>query len=272
MSDYKSIATSNKLEVMWDRFEDCNFNDQFDFVYSCQTLEHAKSARSMLDASHRLLKQNGVMYLEVPSIEVIGDPRGVEEFFIDKHAFHFSINTLVELAGDCGFSVAQDFNSDSYNIKLLFRKEKCKPAYIVNSQNSIDTLLCAYPQILKSNRSLLRDLVETILRPLAKRQKVVYWGANRIFDALVKYGGLSPDDIYMLVDTYMFGKLDQSQGVAIDHPDYIRAKEPQVCVVLARSSESIIAKLAYDMGVRHVLKYSELIDQTSADMPLAQLG
>jgi hypothetical protein len=98
---------------------------------------------------------------------------------------------------------------------------------------------------------------------LSRRQKVAYWGANRIFDALVKYGGLDRDDVYMLVDTYMAGKLERSQGFAIEHPDYIRAKEPQVCVVLARSSEDIVASLAYDMGVRHVLKYTELIDQVA---------
>jgi len=69
--------------------------------------------------------------------------------------------------------------------------------------------------------------------------------------------------VYMLVDTYMFDKLQSSSGFCIEHPDYLRVKEPQVCLVLARSSEDAISSLAYEMGVRHVLKYSELLDQVS---------
>jgi len=263
MSEYELFAGNEKLEILWDRFEDCKPAEQFDFIYSCQTLEHAASAKAMLEQSYRLLTDNGLMYIEVPNIRILSDPRGVEEFFIDKHTFHFDPQVLINMATSCGFSVTKDFGTDYLNIKILFVKNRPASNPIACADDSVDDLITKYPAILEHNRELLANLVETRLRPLAKRQKVAYWGANRIFDALVKYGGLSSEDVYMLVDTYMFGKLNASSGFCIEQPDYLRVKEPQVCVVLARSSEEVIASLAYDMGVRHVLKYSELIDQVS---------
>lgn len=261
--DYASFLSDSILECHWKRFEDCIVSDKFDFIYSCQTLEHASSARAMLESSFNMIETNGLMYVEVPNIEILSDPRGVEEFFIDKHTFHFNAQVLVNMATTSGFSLVQDLGSDKYNLKLLFSKSK--PLNIPTSFNddTLDDLISAYPGIIQENRRLLACLVESRLRPLSKRQKVAYWGANRIFDALVNCGGLSNDDVFMLVDTYMAGKLDKSSGIPIEHPDYLRVREPQVCVVLARSSEDQIASLAYDMGVRHVLKYSELLDQVA---------
>lgn len=263
-SDYTSTCNSNKLHLIWQRFEECVVEDKFDFIYSCQTLEHANSAKSMLEASHQLLKPDGYMYVEVPSIDILGDPRGVEEFFIDKHTFHFSRATLVNLVESCGFEIVDDFQSDDYNIKLLFRRIEFSRKLAKLIDSTAKKLIAAYPGILNQNRELLTQLVATRLMPLSKRQKVAYWGANRIFDALVKYGGLTQDDVFMLVDTHMAGKLDHSAGICIEHPDYLRVKEPQVCVVLARSSEATVASLAYDIGIRHVLKYSELLDQVAS--------
>ena len=261
--DYASFSSDSRLECYWQRFEDCIVPDKFDFIYSCQTLEHASSARAMLESSFNMLETNGLMYVEVPNIEILSDPRGVEEFFIDKHTFHFSPQVLLNMATTCGFSLAQDLGSDKYNIKLLFSKTRPHNNIISFNDDSLVDLISAYPGIIQENRRLLSCLVESRLRPLSKRQKVSYWGANRIFDALVNYGGLGKDDVFMLVDTYMAGKLDKSSGSPIEHPDYLRVREPQVCVVLARSSEDQIASLAYDMGVRHVLKYSELLDQVA---------
>lgn len=262
-SDYAFYSSDPRLKCYWKRFEDCVLRDRFDFIYSCQTLEHASSVRAMLESSFDLLDANGLMYVEVPNIEILSDPRGVEEFFIDKHTFHFSTQVLVNIATTSGFTLVQDLGSDQYNIKLLFSKSKSFNDLIFFNDDSLVDLISSYPGIIQTNRRLLKCLVETRLRPLGERQKVAYWGANRIFDALVSYGGLSKRDVFMLVDTYMSGKLDKSSGSPIEHPDYLRVREPQVCIVLARSSEDQIASQAYDMGVRHVLKYSELLDQVA---------
>ncbi len=260
-SEYVDYYEASNLEVIWEKFENVKFHKKYDFIYSCQTLEHANSADEMIRKSYEVLSENGLMYVEVPEINIIEDNRGVEEFFIDKHSFHFSYTTLINLAQKNGFEVVRNFESDIYNIKILFKKGLKK----INLKQEKAVLMFPkinrYKSIIPENRKILKKIVELKLSPLAKKQKVAYWGANRIFDSLVKYGNLSKNDVYMLVDTHMYGKLDASNGFRIDHPDYLRVNEPNVCVILARSSEEYLAKVAYEMGIRHILKYSELFDQ-----------
>ncbi len=260
-NEYINLLNNSKIKIIWDKFENINTLKKYDFIYSCQTLEHALSADEMIKKSYQLLNNNGLMYIEVPEVNIIQDQRGIEEYFIDKHSFHFSLNSLINLANKNGFEVLKDFNSDKYNVKLLFKKGLKKDNTPKDDLNSMLIKIDEYKKIIPRNRKILREIVRTKLSPLAKKQKVAYWGANRIFDSLVKYGNLSLDDVFMLVDNYMHGKLDSSNGFKIEHPDYLRIKEPNVCVILARSSEEYLAKVAYEMGIRHILKYSEIFDQ-----------
>ena len=43
----------------------------------------------MLKKCFEILKENGFMFLEVPNSEVIKNKDNVEEYFIDKHHYHF---------------------------------------------------------------------------------------------------------------------------------------------------------------------------------------
>ena len=57
----------------------------------------------------------------------------------------------------------------------------------------------------------------------------------------------------------MHGKYD------IKEPSYLKQYEPSIVFVLARSAENDIAKIAYKMGIRHVIKYSEIFEQVIVD-------
>jgi len=67
--------------------------------------------------------------------------------------------------------------------------------------------------------------------------------------------------VFALVDKHLWDKIDKNQGIPIQRPEMLRLLEPNVVVALARSSEEAIAKTANRMGVRHVLRFNELMDQ-----------
>lgn len=67
--------------------------------------------------------------------------------------------------------------------------------------------------------------------------------------------------MFALVDKHLWDKIDKNQGIPIQRPEMLRLLEPNVVVALARSSEEAIAKTANRMGVRHVLRFNELMDQ-----------
>lgn len=238
----------------------------FDLIFCSHTLEHADSATTMLDTIRQALRPGGMLLLEIPNLAGITGEDVVEEFFIDKHTFHFDRETLLDYLKTAGFSVlcgADD--TDDLNITLLLRREDDKVKYLPcdgqtrSSRNR--QWLADFANRLPKNRELLKRMVDEKLRPLGTRQKVGYWGAGRIFDALVKYGGLESKDVYCLVDRHLYGIVAKAHGIAIERPEALRLQEPQVLVTLGRSAEDLMARTAYAFGIRHVLKFSELIEQ-----------
>ena len=79
----------------------------------------------------------------------------------------------------------------------------------------------------------------------------------------MKYGGLSAAHVNCLFDGYLYKVVGESHGVKIERPEFIKLHEPQVVVILGNSAEQEMANRAYSMGVRHVIKFSELIEQFS---------
>ena len=264
VDEYRSLS---EIQLITERFENVELKrEDYDFVYCSHTLEHAPSASGMLQQIHDAMKDGSVLFLEVPNLEGIGDPNSVEEFFMDKHTFHFDRKTLCNYCESIGFEIISGKDSiDSLNLSLFLRKGgdistfPSENASSVISNNS--KLLAEYEKLLPANRELLKAMVQTKLKPLAERQKVAYWGAGRLFDALMKYGGLKQDNVYCLVDKHLWKIIDKTHDIPIQRPEQLRILEPHIVVVLARSSAGTIARNANRMGVRHVLCFNELMDQ-----------
>ena len=53
------------------------------------TLEHLKSPNEIFFKIKSTLKSDGILYIEVPNIEFLKQSDIVEEWFIDKHLYHF---------------------------------------------------------------------------------------------------------------------------------------------------------------------------------------
>ncbi len=259
-------ADLKQVKLIQDRFENVDVDHgKYDFIYCSHTLEHASSASEMLLKIQAAAREGAYLFLEVPNIESIGDKFTVEEFFIDKHTFHFAPDVLLEYVHHIGFEIVSR-KIDLFNISLLLRK---KPQtyiaknfnYRSSNVNQQVSLISRYSQTLSNNRKLLKKVVDEKLKPLAARQKVGYWGAGRIFDALVKYGGLSKSDVFLLVDGFLAGIVKQTHGVTIRNFFYIKKYTPQVMVILARSSANELKKKAYSMGIRHVVTFQTLLNQ-----------
>ena len=262
-----SYENKDRIQIDLNKSENVDLGQaKIDLIFNSHTLEHAKSARKMLSQMYDSMKFGACAILEVPNIEVISMDNMIEEYFIDKHTFHFDREVLIEYILQMGFEVISGLkDTDKLNITLVIKKVSALKPYVpINglerAKRNINWIM-DYPDKLLCNRKLLKKIVDIKLRPLAKRQKVAYWGAGRIFDTLVKYGGLESSDVYCLVDRYLSGIIETTHDIAIKRPEYLRLLEPNVIVILGVSAESDMASEAYKMGIRHVLKFSELMDQ-----------
>jgi SAM-dependent methyltransferase len=241
--------------------------DAYDFVYCCQTLEHADSAADMIARMHAALKVGGTLFIEVPNIEVISYPLTIEENFIDKHTAHFSHRLLTAYVEWSGFRLEAGTNpaDDILNVRILATKvgpQNPKPFIDYFQAGDLPEhnrdLLSTYAANMARNRAALPAVVEKIDRLMAS-QSVAFWGATTIFDLLVKYGGLEPAKVKLLVDSYVYKYLPLHHGVKVQPPTALRAATPDICIVLARFSADAIKDSARQFGVRNVISFSDLL-------------
>jgi 2-polyprenyl-3-methyl-5-hydroxy-6-metoxy-1,4-benzoquinol methylase len=258
---------NKEINVILESFENLTFQDNsFDFIYSSHTLEHSKSAKEMLIQSHKYLKIGGMMFLEIPNIETLYDKNTVEEFFIDKHSFHFERNLLCNLLNFIGFDViASSDNSDIYNLSLLLKKkEKNRNGIDLNSASLGEDkvkLIEEYKNNLIKNRNKLKAIA-CLIEKMTENNNVAFWGGGRIFDALVRYGDLKTDRVLFAIDEFIGKYVTEFHGVKIMTSNNLNEYyDVDIFIVLARSSELEIAKKIYNMGYKKVKIFSELFSE-----------
>ena len=208
------------------RFENFFKNKQYDLVYCCHTLEHIDNLREFLNKVY--LFTNKYFFVDVPNITNVMDEGNIEEFFIDKHVFHFSEGGLKKILEESGFRVIVN-KTDKYNIVFLCEK-------IVGTFSLTD-----YIHNLTTNRENLLKKADK-LNKMFTEKKVVIYGATRILDALIKYGNLQHKNAYYIVDD--FSPLEN-----IYKFDKIENDPPDVVVILARSS---IDKIKQKLSVENI--------------------
>ena len=256
LSEYNEDVVLYKVKI-----EDVNFEkEKFDFIYCCQTLEHADSAFDMLKRIRNLLKNNSKALIDIPNTEVIKKQEIIEEYFIDKHTFHFDCSSIRKYFRKVGLKIC-GYHEDQYNLSYLV--EACEP---IEDELDVSKLItkeniAEYYNNLTSNRSNLERLVQLRIAPVLARQKCAIWGAGRTLDALIKFGGMKVDSRITIVDTYLHDKIKILGEHVIHKPSFLKLVEPQVVFILANSAEDQLAEQAYRMGIRHVIKFSEMIDQ-----------
>jgi hypothetical protein len=241
------------------RLEDADLpKDYFDFVYCCQTLEHTDSATTILEKIRECLSPNGILFLEVPNLMVIGYPYNTEEFFIDKHNFHFTDETIEAYLNKCGFKIYSQ-RDDNLNVSVFAMKSDSPVIWSSVYDWKIKELISTYSAGIKLNRGRITEVVRKINSTLNTTMKVAFWGANTMFDLMVKYGGLDPTRIGLLADDYICDCIDSIHGVPVKSSEEFRIYQPDVVFILARFSADILAKKARDFGIRNVIKFEDLL-------------
>src|SRR6185436_7799594 len=71
----------------------------------------------------RTLKAGGLLIVDAPNIALIGSDDILEEWFIDKHLYHFSAGTLARMLNANGFEIIDAPDpSDRENLLIAARK------------------------------------------------------------------------------------------------------------------------------------------------------
>lgn len=266
--DERVVETwARKPDFTWlhARLEDTRLEREgFDLVYSCHTLEHVRSAKLALEMHHANLAADGYLFVEVPNLAVIGSNDIVEEFFIDKHLYHFSHRTLAKLLTATGFrAIAIADPRDTANISVVAVKgERPKAGAAADPQEveSAAALISSYHAQRMTNLAALTQ-VARIIDNMAPR-RVAIWGAGRLLNSLIENGGLKPQALAAVVDKNLIRYASEAHGVKLSAPEALTALRPDVVVVMSRSfADEIRAEAQQRAPGCEVIAYGELLQR-----------
>lgn len=258
---YSSLAN---VELQECRFEHARLdNDNYDFVYCAHTLEHADSARTMLSGIRDALKPGGLFFLAVPNLIFFDDV--IEELFIDPHTFHFKFEVLRDFVQRIGFEVVYEGGSNDPDAVFLLKKNLFD-VHEKNVQNNnflsqiILSDIVRYRENIEYNRVALKKSVDA-LQGLSTKYRVVIWGGGRIFDALVRFGGLNVNQVYMVVDKFLHRYASQINGITLNSPAELeREKMDDILVFIAsRNYANEICEEASALGVKNIVRFGNAV-------------
>jgi len=239
-----ACAELDRVELVAARIEDVPLESgRFDVIHSCHTIEHLAEPSRVLADHWRILKPGGLLILDAPNIAILDADDIIEEWFIDKHLYHFSARTIMRLVEAAGFEViaAPDI-ADRENLLLVARKS-------YTAHRAVD----ADPREVAASQQLVANYGATRARNLAaltfvaaeiaamKPKRVAMWGAGRIFDSLVSHGNLSPASLALLVDSHLKAYVPERYGCPLMGPEDLAALKPDVVVVMSRGFAEEIA-------------------------------
>ncbi len=92
---------------------------KYDLITIFHVLEHLSNPIKSLEKLYSLLKEDGVLFVEVPSIET--NDASPHSIFFKAHLFYFSEATLISVASQYFDVIKVDTSS---NLKILFRVKK----------------------------------------------------------------------------------------------------------------------------------------------------
>jgi SAM-dependent methyltransferase len=245
------------------RIEDAALESgRFDIVHSCHTIEHLAHPQEVLADHWRVLKPGGLLVLDAPNIAILDESDIVEEWFIDKHLYHFSARTLIRMVRAAGFDIVEAPDSkDRTNVLIVARKsEKAvrarddDPLEVAEAER----LIALYGATRARNLSALTALAADIARMAPKR--VAMWGAGRLFDSLVTHGGFEPAMLSALIDKHLKQYVGERHGRALVEPQALTDAQPGVVIVMSRGFAQEIADEAKSLAPNaEIIFYSDLM-------------
>ncbi|MEQ1755729.1 MAG: class I SAM-dependent methyltransferase [Micropepsaceae bacterium] len=263
-------AWARKPDFTWlhARLEDTRLEKEgFDLIYSCHTLEHVRSAREALRMHHETMAPDGYLFVEVPNIAIINSHDIVEEFFIDKHLYHFSHRTLARLLTSSGFrAIAIADPRDTANISVVAVKATVPTSAVPADPQEVESaaaLISSYHvQRIRNLQALTK--VAQIIERMAPR-KVAVWGAGRLLNSLIENGGLNARTLAAVVDKNLIRYASEAHGVKLSSPEELSHIRPDVVVVMSRSfADEIRVEAQQRAPGCEVISYSDLLQRAKS--------
>jgi ubiquinone/menaquinone biosynthesis C-methylase UbiE len=269
VSDACKDLTRTKLIAA--RIEDTALEDEsFDIVHSCHTIEHLAHPAAVLADHWRVLKPGGLLVLDAPSTAILESEDMIEEWFIDKHLYHFSCRTLMRMVTAAGFDVIEPPDlTDTANLLIVARKSERGHTTLEADPREVEDakrLIAAYGANRAANLAAITAVAAELTELAHKR--VVLWGAGRLFDTLVIHGGLMPSMLEGVIDVHLKAHIPVRHGCELKAPEALAELNPSVIIVMSRGfADEISAHASRLVPNAEIITYGELMRRARLTRP-----
>ena len=261
----ESARALERTELIAARIEDVALETgRFDIVHSCHTIEHLAHPARVLRDHWRVLKDGGLLVVDAPNIAILAVGDIVEEWFIDKHLYHFSAHTLGRMIEAAGFDIVHAPDErDRSNLLFVARKTNSEPRDIEGDDREVEdaeNLIAQFIATRARNLMALTAVAAELVR-LAPRG-VAIWGAGRLFDSLVVHGRFDARGLTLLIDTHLKALVGERHGCALADPEALSESQASIVVVMSRDFAGEIAAQARSLAPHaEIVFYSDLLSR-----------
>lgn len=235
----------NLLEEM-DQFE-IDVKESADLVVAAHVLEHTSDPYGFVSKLLSMVKENGYLMLEVPSLEEFSHcEKPIFQNFFFGHLHHFSLETLnmLCLSHSLSYIKSDRTRDDSYPvIRVLYQKRNMVAKNTARFNRCMDIMRSEYEVAIKQLLQLIAD---------TKEDKVLIWGCGDDLIRLVGYLSDSQLDELkhgvVLCDRSAQKQNRELFGMKISSPE-LMAQEPFSDVVVAVKSQILSKYIVADAEV-----------------------
>jgi SAM-dependent methyltransferase len=266
----QSCAGTARIELIQCRIEAAPLETgRFDIVQSCHTIEHLADPAGVLADHWRTLKPGGLLVVDAPNIAFLDSADVVEEWFIDKHLFHFSQVTLARMIEMAGFEIVEGPDPrDRENLLFVARKSSLPPPTACDDTDEAERaegLIATYIATRARNLTALTAVATRIAA--MKPRRVAMWGAGRIFDSLVVHGNFDAGSLTVLIDKHLKQHVPERHGCKLQTPDALEKADAGVVIVMSRSFAPEIVDEARRLAPSaEIVLYSDLLAEARTRM------
>lgn len=240
IKSYKDIDNFNILNIDYRDYKD---NKIFDLIYSCHTLEHYSNPIQYFEFIVNHLHKDGLLLVDVPNLDMLNTGLALDDFFYDKHRTYFEKRILKYIFSLFSMEIIDEIKSRSTLVFLVKKVLKTKKPKLPDGNYDFNKLnINKYLKNLSKNRKKSRNVIRLINDEISTKQnsKIIFYGAGRLFDALIKYGNLPIKDIDYLIDNHLSTATDQIHGIKLFNENLLDKIDDGIIFICAKSSSNEI--------------------------------
>lgn len=257
----ESYIDTNKFNILNIDYRDYDKNKFFDLIYSCHTLEHYSNPIQYFEFINNHLHEDGLLLLDVPNLDVVNTGLALDDYFYDKHRTYFEKRILEYIFSLFSMEIIDEIESRSTLVLLVKKVLKIKKTELPDGNYDFNKLnIEKYLKNLNENRKNSVNVVKLINKEISRKNnnKIIFYGAGRLFDALIKYGGLPAKDIDYLIDNHLSTATDQIHGIKLFNENLLDKIQDGIIFICAKSSSNeIYENLIKNYNNKKIIKIDE---------------